>query len=238
MNHLKPFFNASFLSLMLLGCTNSSNTTQQKPLEINTLKIPKTVEQKQHEQPIIAYFSPEAAETSDFENTTRLEAAGMGYSTVPVKNGYYRKLLDRDQNGRYLVQDFFQESDKKQTDPYWIKEVSALKSFDGKATDGIMIAYHENGNIQIKHHYKDFKQIGKNDYYYKNGQIAFADDIISDQLILQKIWYENGKLAADLKINPSNNNCIFDSKVWDERGRLVTDSEKIDQILAKLHSYF
>lgn len=233
MYQLKPFFNISLISIVLIGCTNSSNTAQQKPLEIN-----KSTAQKQHEQTIIVYFSPEAAHTEDFENATRLETAGLGYSTVPVKNGYYRKLLDRDQNGRYLVQDFFQDSDKKQTDPYWIKEVSALKSFDGRGADGKVVAYYENGNIHLKHQYKDFQKVGKSDYYYSNGQIAFAEEIVNDQLILQKIWYENGKLAADLKMNPLNNNCIFDSKIWDKNGQLVTDHEKIDRILAKLNSYF
>ena len=238
MSQLKPFFSVSLVCIILIGCANSAHMAQQKPLEINTLKMEQPLEHKQKEQPIIAYFSPEAAEASDFENTTHLDTVGAGYSTAPVENGYYRKLLDRDQYGRYLVQDFFQNSHKKQTDPYWIKEVSALKSFDGISSDGLMVAYYENGNIHIKHHYKDFKKVEKNEYYYENGQLAFAEEIVSDELILQKIWYDNGKLAADLKINPADNNCIFDSKVWDEKGHLVTDSEKIDTILAKLNSYF
>ncbi len=234
----KTLFSASLVSFILIGCTHPSNTAQQKPLERKTLEVNKHGNHQQNEQSIIAYFAPEAAESSDFEQSTQLHTAGEGYSEVPVKNGYYRKLLDRDQNGRYLVQDFFQNSHKKQTDPYWIKEVSALKSFDGISSDGIMVAYYENGNIHKKHHYKNFKKIGKNKYYYQNGQIAFAEDVVNDELILQKIWYENGKLAADLKINPSDNHCIFDSKVWDKNGHLVTDNEKIDSILKKLNSYF
>lgn len=233
MHIVKLLFSTSIVCLILVGCTYSPDTAQQKLLQINTATA-----QKQHEQMIIAYFSPEAAGTEDFENATRLETVGLGYSTIPVKNGYYRKLLDRDQNGRYLVQDFFQNNDQKQTDPYWIKEISALKSFDSRGADGKMVAYFENGNVHLKHDFKNMQKIGKHEYHYNNGQIAFAEEIVNDQLILQKIWYENGKLAANLKINPLNNNYIFDSKVWDENGQLVMDDQKINFILEKLNSYF
>ncbi len=98
-------------------------------------------------QPIIAYFKKDAGTLSEHENN--------GFSAIPVADGYYRTLLGRDKNGRFLVQDFYQEGQKKQTDPFWIADEDGLNSFEIHYVDGEVRNYFKNGKLSTINVVKD-----------------------------------------------------------------------------------
>lgn len=64
------------------------------------------------------------------------------------------------------------------------------------------------------------------------------ESYIDNQTIIQKIWYKNGKIAAELKINPSEDNTIVESRVWDQQGQLVDDEVQSQNILEELYLQF
>ncbi|KAF1012900.1 MAG: hypothetical protein GAK29_04785 [Acinetobacter bereziniae] len=225
MKIIPVLLSTCLISISMIGCsqlsTTSSPTNLSKTLTTN--------------EAVIAYFAPDAGEE---ECSCSSSVMDQGYSVHPVENGYFRKLLGRDKEGRFLVQDFYQNSHKKQSDPFWIKEPQGLNSFDGKYLDGDVTGYYENGTINFKASYKDLQPIGKSENYYPNKQLGLEENYVDDQTIIQKVWYENGKVAAELRINPSEENTIVASQVWDRQGQLVDDEIQAQDILNELYSRF
>ncbi|WP_287909690.1 membrane-binding protein [Acinetobacter sp.] len=217
--------SSCLLSTTMIGCS-------QLPVTSNSVTPSPTV--ATHEA-IIAYFAPDAGEEECACDSSILD---RGYSLHPVENGYFRKLLGRDKDGRFLVQDFYQNSHKKQSDPFWIKEPLGLNSFDGKYIDGDVTGYYENGTINFKASYKDLQPIGKSENYYSNGQLGLQEEYIDDQTIIQKIWYKNGKIAAELRINPNDDNTIVESRVWNQQGQVVDDEVQSQNLLEELYLQF
>lgn len=213
---------SSLISFGLVGCVGL-------PKQDSAQKINPTT-QLTTSEPIIAYFSPDAGEEACSCGSTM----DMGYSLTPVENGYYRKLLGRDQDGRFLLQDFYQNSHKKQTDPFWMIEPQGLNSFDSSYTDGDVIAYKENGNIDFKFTVKDQEVVGKAFKYYSNNQIAIENEDIDNGITAQTLWYENGKLAANLKTDEDNQ--ILEINAFDENGTSIDteDDEKIDTLIQSI----
>jgi hypothetical protein len=222
MKIISALFTTCLISLGMIGCTQLPPHTSTVPTHITLATT----------EPVIAYFAPDAGEE---ECTCGSSVVDRGYSLRPIENGYFRKLLGRDKNGRFLVQDFYQNSQKKQSDPFWIRDPQGLTSFDGKYIDGDVIGYHENGKISFQASYQDLQPIGKSKNYYANGQLGLQEEYIDDQTIVQKAWYENGKIAAELKINPSEDNAIVESQVWDQQGHLVEDEADTQDILNELY---
>lgn len=223
MMKLKSLFIIGLFGLSITGCSHLP-TTQNIPTA--------TKQQLSTAEPIIAYFAPDAGDDNDCGCNT---IVGSGYSATPIKNGYYRKLLGRDQAGRFLLQDFYQNSHKKQSDPFWVIEPQGVNSFDSKFTDGEVIGYYENGQLDFKNTYKDQKMIGHAQNYYKNGQLALETEFVDDETTLQKLWYENGKLAAELKMDPQENNQTIESKVWNLQGDVIESLEQQDQIVNEIY---
>ena len=204
------------LSLTMVGCTHLQ-TTSSAPLS-GTVST---------NQPIIAYFDPDSGE----EECSCGSTMDKGYSLTPIENGFYRKLLGRDAQGRFLIQDFYQNSDKKQTSPFWIIEPQGLNSFDSKYTDGDVINYRENGNIQFKSTYKDQKLVGKSFDYYANSQLAIETEFLDEETTIQKRWYENGKPAVNQKMNPADDYLILERTVFDEQGNTIEDEDQAQNII-------
>lgn len=216
MKTLSLLVSSFLLSLTMVGCT-SLQTTSSAPLS-GTMST---------NQPIIAYFAPDSGE----EECSCGSTMDKGYSLTPVENGYYRKLLGRDEQGRFLLQDFYQNSHKKQTAPFWVKEPQGLNSFDSKYVDGDVIGYRENGNIQFKSTYKDQELVGKSFDYYTNNQLAVETEFLDEETMTQKLWYENGKVAVNQKMNPSDDYQILERTVFDEQGSRIDGDEQAQNII-------
>ncbi|WP_051940270.1 hypothetical protein [Stenoxybacter acetivorans] len=68
------------------------------------------------------------------------------YSSTPVKCGFYRKVLGKTKDGGWVVQDFYQDSQTKQTDPIVVFHAEGLRDFSNDVIDGLVIWYRPDGS--------------------------------------------------------------------------------------------
>lgn len=221
MYKFKQIFLVSLLGLAFTGCSNLQT--------INQNTIPTEYKQQlSTSEAIIAYFDKDASEGEEYDS---------GYSATPTEDGFYRKLLGRDKDGRFLVQDFYQKNNKQQTSPFWIKEPLALRSFDIIFTDGPITTYFENGQVSSVSNYKEGVEVGLAKTFYHNGQQAFEYEIADPEVNSYKIkfWYENGKPAVEGSVVYKDEQSIYDAKAWDRQGQAVTDNTQINDIVEDIY---
>ena len=221
MPNFKQLFLISLLGLSITGCSQLKTN--------NPIAISNEVKQQLYtSEPIVAYFDKDASAGEEYDS---------GYSATPSLDGYYRKLLGRDKDGRFLVQDFYQNTHKKQTDPFWVKEPLALRSFDIIFTDGAITTYFENGHISSTSTYEEGLEVGLSKTFYSNGQQAFEYEIADPEVHSYKIkfWYENGKPAVEGFATYKDDQPTYDAKAWDEQGQLVTDNTAVNDIVESIY---
>lgn len=111
-----------------------------------------------------------------------------------VASRFYRKLL-KTENNKYLVQDFYSDSNTKQTNPFWITHPEELTSAKVTQQDIDLLIWSADGHKQEQLTYKDGKLI----YivgWYKNGQKSYEGGLDNDQRQgTWSRWYQNGQLG-------------------------------------------
>lgn len=217
-------FSTAILSLTVLfmGCTSMSS--QQLPHT--------TQQQLSTQQPIISYFSKTPNE-QDCGCASRID---QSYSLVPVEDGYYRKLLGRDKDGRFLVQDFYQKSNTAQSSPIWIKDPMGLLSFENQYVSGPVTLYSPEGKISYKATLDEGEEVGISQTYYSNGKLGIESNLTNSDEIQQKLWYSNGTKAAELVVRSDSENQVTDGQVWDKQGQLVEDEDQQAQIIESIYN--
>lgn len=213
------------LSLVLTGCAGMTSQSQT---------IPQNVQQQlSTQQPIISYFS----KTANEQDCGCASSVDQSYSLIPIEDGYYRILLGRDKDGRFLVQDFYQKTKTPQSSPVWIKDPMGLFSFDSQYVVGPVTLYFPDGKISYQGQYEDGHEVGASQSFYKNGQLG-AEYTIQNEVIKQRLWYPNGNKAAELTLSNDDSYQITDGKYWNEQGQTIDNEEQqtkiIDQIYADL----
>lgn len=142
------------------------------------------------------------------------------YSKTPVAGGYLRKVLGKTAQGGWVAQDFYQDSQRKQTNAFVIFHPDGLRNFDNDVVDGPVIWYRPDGSIQQSTQFTQGKVDGWFVFYdkqgkprqsdlYKQGQPANQSKFYDAQGHLQMqqqrnaqgkleqhFWYANGKKAV------------------------------------------
>ncbi len=166
-------------------------------------------------QPIIAYFDKNGV-----------------FNKYAVKNGYYRVLLERNTDGLYLVQDFYQSNNKPQSSPFWEAIPAKLFSFESSDVDGSITLYREDGTIISKFVNKDGDVIDEQEYY-PNGQIGSSYKLTEDGFTTIEFWYASGAKATKYILDADEK--LVSSKAWKEDGTETEDfkgvSEKVYALL-------
>lgn len=80
--------------------------------------------------------------------------AGFKPQRKPAKGGYYRELLAKRSGHLYLVQDFYEDSRKKRTDPMLLSK-DKLEQFHAFPTDGSHSVYYESGRLATQTQYQN-----------------------------------------------------------------------------------
>lgn len=88
---------------------------------------------------------------------------------APTKDGFYRKILSIDNNG-ITVQDFYQNSNRKQSNPFTFTRPTDLVNGLPKSINGALILWHENGQKNMEAFYKKGKKEGLLTSWHPNGQ--------------------------------------------------------------------
>lgn len=218
-------FSSAFIGLSLLftGCSSITPQSQNIPTNIQ--------QQLSTAQPIISYFS----KTPNEQDCGCASQVDQTYSLTPVEDGYYRKLLGRDKEGRFLVQDFYQKSSSQQSSPIWITDPMGLFSFENKYVSGSVTLYFPNGKVSYKGTLEQGEEVGPAESYYSNGTKGLESETTS-ALVKQKLWYSNGNKAAEISISNDESYEINDSKIWDKQGGLVSDEAQQTQIINDIYN--
>ncbi|MBK5144376.1 toxin-antitoxin system YwqK family antitoxin [Budviciaceae bacterium BWR-B9] len=168
----------------------------------------------------------------DCRNTNSQENCIIAYFkdfTVTDKNNShtYRVLLSRDNQQRYIVQDFYSQTHHAYTEPFVIRDPQDLNktlddytmvniSIDGRYIGwypdgqkefeflyangvpvGIWFGWHENGNILFKE-VKSGDLTGTELWWYKDGLPRSEKRYQRDkELAIEVWWYENGQKESE-----------------------------------------
>ncbi len=89
----------------------------------------------------------------------------------PVQDGYYRKILGKTADGRTVVQDFYQDSDKPQIAPSILRQGAAEDDFDGDLSDSTLVHYNRDGSVSAIAPLQDGKATGHPALYH-NGVLT------------------------------------------------------------------
>lgn len=203
------------VTLFLSGCSTSNF--------LASTRIPAAIKsQLTVNQPVIAYFSPDA--TPDNCICTYEKNA---YSAVPVENGYFRVLLGRDAEGLFLVQDFYQKNKRPQSSPFWMKDPTTIFNFDSSALIGPGTIYYADGKVLEKFNNID-ADTREGESFYRNGQRAmkYAQRKAGAEY---EAWYPNGKQAARYTTSVSRQ--MLKVEAWDEDGN---QTQNLDEILNRI----
>ncbi|WP_434779099.1 toxin-antitoxin system YwqK family antitoxin [Neisseria sp. Ec49-e6-T10] len=139
------------MSLLLVACDVFSKQTNDTDSQLSNTEV---VSQK--EDRIVTYF----------ENS-------LSNPDEPIY--FYRKLLGKNKNGDFIVQDFYRNSHRKFTDPYILKKEKDLfivdfKQFITQSTNGKLISWHENGQKLSEANFVNGRLKGKSIIWDENGQ--------------------------------------------------------------------
>ncbi|MFD1261527.1 toxin-antitoxin system YwqK family antitoxin [Entomomonas asaccharolytica] len=165
-------------------------------------------------------------------------------------NGYYRKIVKIEDNNSFVVQDFFTDTNKKQSDPvlihniYELKQVGFLRSIEGPyvtwykngqkqyqsfynekgVLDGVIQAWYDSGILKLKGQYDNGKKAGQWTEWHANGRVKSQVDYINNVLSgSYKKWYENGQqhTLGSYKNGLLNGLWI----AWGSKGEKVSEGE-------------
>ena len=89
----------------------------------------------------------------------------------PVQDGYYRKILGKTADGRTVVQDFYQDSDKPQIAPSILRQGAAEDDFSGDLSDSTLVHYNRDGSVSAIVPLQDGKATGHPALYH-NGVLT------------------------------------------------------------------
>lgn len=178
---------------------------------------------------------------------------------APTSKGFYRKLLKITGSG-FLVQDFYQNSNKKQSNPILLKYHTDLtkgepKSIDGPLVlwyengqksmevlykngkkQGLLTSWHINGNKEVEQNYMDNKENGLATYWNKQGEKNLTFNYKDGSLDTVTAWKNNKKVSEK---HYKNNKKEGLTTYWYENGNIrATETYHNDTLDGSSHSYF
>lgn len=112
-----------------------------------------------------------------------------------------RIFLGMTQDGRYIVQDFFENGHVKMTDPYALLNKEDVKSLNfspfNTSRDGHYVQWHSNGHKWYEGDYADGQIDGVWRVWHSNGKKAAQgkQNSLGEQG-LWEYWHDNGQMSA------------------------------------------
>ncbi len=173
---MKQLLLATSLALTLAACATPGATTS------NADATSRIVAAQKQEAQVIAYFvdGPQ----------------GGVYAERPSEGGYFRKLLGRTKEGYYVVQDFYQDSGRKQSDPLVVTSEAALKDFGNDYSDGWVVLYDTEGRLAEQTQYRQGKPDGRAISYQNGKRVAQGQYQGGKPHGEWTFWGENGRKEA------------------------------------------
>lgn len=202
---MKKILIAALTAAALAACAAQNNAPiQAQSLNITADTALSKIEKR--ESRTIAYYN----------------AAGE-LATEPQAGGYYRNLLGRTKEGYAVIQDFYQDSQNKQTNAIIIRDDADLTNFDVIVTEGLTIWYSPNGEVK---QFADVRNKILLHYgQYINNQLAFEEEnLVETQGHRATFYYPNGKkMVVETKTSPAAD---MTEQFYNQAGTLILDTAK------------
>lgn len=153
-------------------------------------------------------------------------ADGTMYVASNIPSNVYRKFLGVTNRSYFVVQDFYQESHNKVTDPYVIVQqdvvADIMESHRIQPFDGMLIFWYENGSKMREAHYHNGKRQGTWTLWHENGQkgveIIFQDN---EPYAHRTSWYDNGKKESEGELQDEKRQGLWVR--WDKEGKKMSE---------------
>lgn len=131
----------------------------------------------------------------------------------PIPQGFYREIIGRTNDGRVVVQDFYQQNDTPLTSPYIAVKDAKLRIFgDTSVMDSRVAWYAPNGALTKMSVFQDGKEQGEFWLFQQNRLSAYvldsAENGDSGSLKMQ-FFYPNGKLMAERNSQNGSSDILF-----------------------------
>ena len=198
-----PIIAMAIASIALFS--SFSSIAAFKAIDQHSSLYPNQLEAK----PIVAYF-----DSVDKHN---------GYIQKPVKDGFYRVLIGRNNQGHYLIQDFFQDNSQAQTQPYWVTSIEGLFQFGVEYIQGPITGYFKNGRVSFKTQMNNGKYIDPFESFYPTGQLANRTLRLKNGEMVDQYFYIDGKKALELKYAPNGERT--QTQVWHSNGQSLDENQ-------------
>ena len=151
------------------------------------------------------------------------------------KDGFYRKFIKRTQEGYFVIQDFYANTHKKQTDPITLTDPNELTDVGIKSIEGPLVLWHANGKKSSSQNYQQGKQQGAYYFWYPDGQPQ-AEGYFEKGLLEGKniVWYENQQIRAEGNFIKGKKDGLW--QYWYKNGQLaVRESYQHGVALSLIH---
>ena len=116
---------------------------------------------------------PQPASTYDAATAAKTDITYTPYPSaknIPANNGH-RKILGETADGRLVIQDYYQNSDRPRTAPYILNRYGDPQATLIINADSKLVWYNQDGSVYAIQHYHDGQPAGYLSYY-RNGRLV------------------------------------------------------------------
>ena len=116
---------------------------------------------------------PQPASTYDAATAAKTDITYTPYPSaknIPANNGH-RKILGETADGRLVIQDYYQNSDRPRTAPYILNRYGDPQATLIITADSKLVWYNQDGSVYAIQHYHDGQPAGYLSYY-RNGRLV------------------------------------------------------------------
>ncbi len=140
---------------------------------------------------------------------------------------YYRCLLKQEQD-RYLIQDFYWPSGKKQMEPLTVTKAGLHEWNNSDArVNGLFVKWYENGRKAYESNYVDGEETGPLTIWYESGQKKIEGQNTAGKATGRWIyWHENGQKAVEGESADDEKTGLW--LQWYENGQKASEGRYVD----------
>lgn len=93
-------------------------------------------------------------------------------SKKPAAGGFYRKLYGKTKQGHYIAQDFYQDTQTKQVDPFEVIDEAGLTVSDNSHSTGDVVWYTPAGKKKLAQRFDRGRDTGNTTIYHPNKAVG------------------------------------------------------------------
>ncbi|EGZ51321.1 hypothetical protein [Neisseria wadsworthii] len=174
----------------------------------------------------------------------------------PSPDGYYRVVKGQTADGRWVVQDFYQNNKAPQTNVFVIKRGGDVNDFDSAMGDSHLVWFQPDGLVNMQGKYEDGVWQGIGAFYTDNKLSAYIRDFSTDKIDLvttypqgtiksrivmdfpnqtqtHTLYYTDGGGMAKIVFNVQDQKPVS-MQAWDKEGYEIAAGDIKEQIVGLL----